>query len=250
MPHRAEPRYVEVNAADASLAIFDNGKRILISRVVVGKPKSPTPILATTITAVTANPPWNVPSSIAAREILPKLARNAGYLSSQNMVLLNGPTDGRGINWRSITPARFPYRIQQLPGEKNALGRLKMEMPNRFDVYLHDTPSKSLFARVDRFFSHGCVRVQQVGALAKYALTGNPSADVARLLQPADDKTQRTPLVEPLPVYILYWTAFQNADGSVAFRKDVYGRDTTLIAALTKGRMKVSFVSSASRCNA
>lgn len=249
LPHRAEGRYVEVNAADASLTVIDNAKTLLTSRIVVGKPRSPTPILATEIVAVTANPPWNIPQSIARKEILPKLVRNPGYLSAEKMILRNGPSDGRNINWRNISPNRFPYSIQQLPGEKNALGRLKMEMPNRFDVYLHDTPAKSLFAQNDRFFSHGCVRVQQVGALAKYALTGDPAADVERILEPVDDKTQRAPLARPLAVYLLYWTAFRDSDGNVAFRKDVYGRDAQLIAALNGRRMTVSMTKSTTNCS-
>lgn len=248
MPHRAQLRYVEVNAAGASLTVFENAKAVLVSRIVAGKPKSPTPILATDIVAVTANPPWNVPQSIARKEILPKLIRNPGYLSAQNMVLRNGPANAHGIDWRNVSRSRFPYNIQQLPGDKNALGRLKMEMPNRFDVYLHDTPSKSLFAQSDRFFSHGCVRVQQVGELAKYALTGDPSADVARILQPADDKTDRVALAQPLPVYILYWTVFRDVDGSVAFRRDIYGRDSRLIAALNGKRMAVSMANLPTPC--
>lgn len=239
LPHRLEARYIMVNTADASLEAVDNGKVVLVSRIVAGKPKTPTPIFAATIVAVTVNPPWNVPQSIARKEILPKLKRNPSYLAKEHMILRNGPAgDPRGItiNWASISRSRFPFQIQQLPGPANALGQLKLEMPNRFDVYMHDTPAKTLFTQNERFFSHGCVRVQKVGALAKYALTGNPQADVARLIA-EDDTTDRLPLDNPLKVYVQYWTVFQDTDGNVAFRDDIYDRDQRLIAALSGKRV-------------
>lgn len=239
LPHRLEPRYIMVNTADASLEAIDNGKVVLASRIVAGKPKTPTPIFAATIVAVTVNPPWNVPQSIARKEILPKLRRNPSYLAKEHMILRNGPAgDSRGvtINWASISRSGFPFQIQQLPGKTNALGQLKLEMPNRFDVYMHDTPAKTLFTQNERFFSHGCVRVQKVGALAKYALTGNPQADVARLIA-EDDTTDRLPLNNPLKVYVLYWTVFQDTDGNIAFRDDIYDRDQRLIAALSGKRV-------------
>jgi len=239
LPHRLESRYIAVNTADASLVAMDKGVAVLTSRVVVGKPKTPTPMLSATVLAVTVNPPWNVPASIAAKEILPKLRRNAAYLANQDMILRNGPAGdphGLTIRWQNVSRARFPYQVQQLSGEKNALGQLKLEMPNRFDVYLHDTPAKTLFAQPARYFSHGCMRVQQIGALAKYALTGDPQADVARLIRP-DQKTDRLPLEKPLQVYVLYWTAFRDGDGAIAFRNDIYGRDTRLIAALSGRRV-------------
>ncbi|HVZ68355.1 MAG TPA: L,D-transpeptidase family protein [Rhizomicrobium sp.] len=239
LPHRLEDHYVEVNTADASLKIVDGSKVILQSRIVVGKPSSPTPIFSTEITGVTVNPPWNVPRDIARNEILPKLRRNPQYLAKEDMILRNGPPNdphGLTINWQKVSRANFPYAVQQQPGDKNALGLLKIEMPNRFDVYLHDTPAKTLFSKDERFFSHGCMRVQQVGALARYALTGDPAADVARIIQP-DNKTDRIPLKSPLKVYVVYWTVFQAPDGSVAFRKDIYGRDALLIAALEGKRI-------------
>jgi len=245
LPHRLEDRYIMVNAADASLQAVDNGRVVLTSRVVVGKPTSPTPMLAATIVAVTVNPPWNVPSSIASKELLPKLKRNSAYLANQQMVVRNAPhgdPHGLSINWTAVSRSHFPYQIQQLPGQTNALGQLKLEMPNRFNVYLHDTPAKALFAQNDRFLSHGCMRVQKVGALAIYALTGNAEADVARLIAKGDT-TDRLPVDKPLKVYVVYWTTFQDASGAVAFRDDVYGRDDRLISALSTKRVAAWSVS-------
>jgi murein L,D-transpeptidase YcbB/YkuD len=158
------------------------------------------------------------------------------------MILRNGPPGdphGLTVDWRRISASSFPFRIQQVPGEKNALGRLKLEMPNRLQVYLHDTPAKALFSQPERFVSHGCIRVQETMALAQYALTGDPASDVARLIQPGSD-TRRLPLEKPLKVYVLYWTVFRGEDGTVAFRNDVYGRDAQLIAALSNKRITLS----------
>lgn len=242
LPHQPEDRYIVVNAADATLTVIEGGKIVLASRVVAGKPKTPTPLLSATVTAVTVNPPWNIPYSIASGEILPKLRRDPTYLTRQNMILRNGPPGdphGLTVDWRRISASSFPFRVQQVPGEKNALGRLKLEMPNRLQVYLHDTPAKALFSQPERFFSHGCIRVQETMALAQYALTGDPASDVARLIQPGSD-TRRLPLEKPLKVYVLYWTVFRGEDGTVAFRNDVYGRDAQLIAALSNKRITLS----------
>jgi L,D-transpeptidase YcbB len=246
-----EPRYIAVNAADQSLVFVDGGKVMLTSRVVVGRPQSPTPMFRAAGTAVTANPPWNVPHAIAAREILPKLKRNPAYLLSENMILLNGPPSdphGLHIDWSRYTARDFPYRIRQLPGEKNALGAIKLELPNKFDVYLHDTPAKSLFERDERAFSHGCIRVQQIFPLAALAL-GAP--DAVRTLEnaiAASGQTQQFPLETALPIYVLYWTALAAPDGSVAFRKDIYGRDKRLIAALANRNAELRLALSTGNC--
>lgn len=236
MPRVLERRYIAVNSAEQTLQYVEKGMQVLSSRVIVGRPQSPTPIFRAMATAVTANPPWNVPKRIAAREILPKLKRNPDYLVSQDMILVNGPPgdpQGTRENWRRWTAANFPYQIRQLPGEMNALGALKLELPNRFDVYLHDTPGKAAFARNDRALSHGCIRVQHIVPLAELAL-GESLEEAAQKLHEAiaSGVTQRLALSEPLPVYVLYWTAIGGNDGSVGFRRDIYGRDRQLTTVL------------------
>ena len=232
LPRRMESRYIMINVADATLQLIEDGRVVLNSKVIVGKPTTPTPILRTEARGLTVNPPWNVPSSIARNEILPKLRRNPDYLVSQHMILLDGPTNdphGTHIDWKKISPASVPYRLQQIPGSDNALGIVKFEMPNRFDVYLHDTSERNLFARSSRTLSHGCIRVEAIQPLAKAVLAGsNPPA-----LEQLDEairngKTTRFPLKQPLPVYVVYWTAFPGADGTMQFRPDVYGRDWRL----------------------
>jgi murein L,D-transpeptidase YcbB/YkuD len=128
-----------------------------------------------------------------------------------------------------MTASQFPYRIQQVPGTKNALGTLKLELPNKFNVYLHDTPGKVAFERDQRALSHGCIRVQQILPLAALALGGDRQTTLDDLNAAiAGGVTQQIKLNDPLPIYVLYWTAIALEDGTVAFRRDLYGRDRRL----------------------
>ena len=219
VPRSFGPTYIEVNTADATLKVVDAGRVMLTSRIVAGKPSTPTPMFAATVTDVTVNPYWNIPSSIVRNEILPKERAHPGYLAAQHI-----ETGSGGL-------------LRQIPGDFNALGRVKLEMPNRFNSYLHDTPAKALFAQDDRHFSHGCMRVQEIRALASFALTRDVSAGLARIEEiVATGTNTRIPLDKTLPVYVLYWTAIAHDDGTVDFRRDAYGRDDRLLAALAGQR--------------
>ena len=219
MPHGAERTYVQVNVADASLVVVENGQDILGSRVIVGRPQTPTPIFHAEIDDVEVNPYWKVPASIARSEIFPKLKRRPSYLSDHDMRIVNG-------------------QIQQLPGPKNALGYVKLNVTNRFMVYLHDTPSRSLFERTGRFLSHGCIRVQQIKPLASYAMTGTVTGGIDRLMEAiGNGQTVHLPVEKPIPLYVEYWTAFPSEDGLPQFRPDIYGRDRRLIAAMSGTRL-------------
>ena len=210
LPLNLGDRYILVNVASAGLALMDGQQAALTSKVVVGAPDKPTPLLATDAVAVTINPEWHVPDSIAQKEIQPKLDRDPDYLSKKNMREEDG-------------------HIIQAAGPDNALGTLKVEMPNLFDVYLHDTPGKSAFLSADRAQSHGCVRVEQIRQLAALLLGKTPD-EIDALVQ--EGKTMRLPVKPQVPVYFLYQTAVAAPDGRVSFRQDVYGRDDPLIAAL------------------
>lgn len=243
MPRALEPDRIVINAADASLQLWLGGRPVLDSRVIVGKPATPTPILRAEGAGLTLNPAWTVPHSIAVKEILPKLKRNPAYLASQYMILLNGPAgdpQGLRVNWRAIPAGTFPYTIRQVPGHRNPLGQIKLELPNRFDVYLHDTPGKSAFARPMRALSHGCVRVEQILPLASYAL--NADLGVAEHVKQAigTGETRYLPLHKKLPVYFLYWTAIPDAQGKIQFRSDIYGRDGRLIAAMHAPGLRIA----------
>jgi murein L,D-transpeptidase YcbB/YkuD len=243
LPPVLEPDRIVVNAADAQLQMWLGGKLVLTSRVIVGRPSSPTPILRAEGAGITLNPSWTVPQSIAAREFLPKLKRNHAWLANNEMVLLNGPpgdSQGLHINWRSIPAGTFPYQVRQYPGSRNPLGRIKLELPNRFDVYLHDTPGKAAFAKSARQLSHGCVRVEQILPLASYALAGDLTAIQKITEAIGDDGTSYIPLRRKLPVYFLYWTALPGPDGALQFHPDVYGRDRRLIAAIRVKPLQVA----------
>jgi L,D-transpeptidase YcbB len=191
------------------------------------------------MTYVEINPYWNVPPSIARKELLPKIRQDPGYLAANNFDLLSDWSesaailDPRTIDWSAVTPEHFTYKLRQGPGPGNALGRIKFMFPNRFNIYLHDTPARGLFAKDQRSFSHGCIRVQNPEQLAAFVLAGQPGWSLDEIHNAiATGQRMVVGLDTPLPVHITYLTAWVNKDGSVHFRRDVYGRDETLAAAL------------------
>jgi L,D-transpeptidase YcbB len=212
VPRAFETRYILVNVPDQSLTFVEDQAAKLSSKVVIGKKTSPTPILRTDVVGVVANPTWDVPDDIAAKKILPLLKHNPHYLASRNMVLAGG-------------------HVEQSPGDGNVLGKLMLDSPNPFGVYMHDTPDKNLFVSNMREKSNGCVRVEQIAPLASLALGGEDPED--RIIEAiATSDTQELDLPDPVAVYMLYWTAFADQDGAVEFRPDRYGRDPPLIAKL------------------
>jgi murein L,D-transpeptidase YcbB/YkuD len=239
LPRRFESRYVTVNVPDQSVQFVRDGQVALNSKAIVGRKTSATPLLRTEIKTVVVNPPWNIPGDIAARDLLPRLKRNANYLATKNMVVMDAPPSdphGRKINWRNIKAAEFPYAIRQLPGPTTALGAVMLDSPNDFDVYLHDTPNKKLYASNLREISNGCVRVQDIFPLASLALTGDADDGMSMINEARRTReTQRLPLDNPVPVYFLYWTASVDEEGNLDFRPDRYGRDAPLVAALARG---------------
>lgn len=228
LPRQFPPRYVAVNAAAAMLELIENDTVVLQMRVIVGDPQHPTPVFATEARGITLNPPWNIPRSIARREILPRLRRDANYLAAHDMVIVGRAADPHGllVDWRQISANDFPFQLRQLPGPKNALGRLKVEMPNQFDVYLHDTPNRELFRRADRWLSHGCVRLEHPAELALQLLPARAWSAETIATTIAAGQTRYIAFEQTMPVYLLYWTAFVDRHGRVNFRKDIYGRDT------------------------
>jgi murein L,D-transpeptidase YcbB/YkuD len=202
------------------MELVDRGRKAIDMAVVVGKQQSQTPVFSDRMTYLELNPSWNVPAGIANDEIFPKLASDPGYLASHNMEIV----DGEG-----------GPRVRQLPGPANALGQIKFMFPNEYDVYLHDTPADHLFSRTERDFSHGCIRLERPVQLAEYLLKQDPDWSGTRLREAivsGEPKTVKLP--EPIPVHILYFTAWVEDDGTVQFRKDVYGHDAKLAAALQR----------------
>ncbi len=231
MPRSLGDDHVFVNVPAAELTLVRQGTPVSRMRVVVGDEDHPTPALAARIGAITLNPVWRVPPSIARREILPKLRRNPGYLAANNFVIVGRTDDPTGarIDWQSIPDGRFPFSLQQQPGPRNALGTVKFEMPNPHDIYLHDTPSRQAFARSDRALSHGCIRLQNPLGLAASLLDDTVSWSESALKDEiAEGETRRLPLARSIPVYLAYFTAFVDAEGRTQFRRDLYGRDLDL----------------------
>ena len=185
------------------------------------------------MSALILNPRWTVPTSIAVAEILPHVRDNARYLAENHIVILERRESdpfGLAVDWAAIPSDPFPFRLQQEPGPDNPLGRIKFDTPNRFDVYLHDSPVRTLFTQPVRTGSHGCVRVERANDLALHVLDdGSGRWTKERLAEAiASGTSPRIALARPLAVYILYWTAFVDPDGVAQFRDDVYGRDRRL----------------------
>ena len=248
LPDDLGHRYVFVNLADFNLKVVDGDRTIHETRVVVGRPYHRTPVFSDQITYLELNPFWHVPRSIARNELLPKIQSDPGYLADNNYTLFSDWSadatviDPFSVDWDSIAPDAFPYKIRQEPGDGNAPGRLKFMFPNRFNIYLHDTPAKSLFVRAQRSFSHGCIRVMDPVSLAEIVLSGTSvwTADRIDEVIASGNRTVVT-LAEPLPVHLSYQTAWVNKDRSVHFRSDIYDRDMVLAEALMGSRRRRSF---------
>lgn len=223
---------VTVNIPEFRLWIMNKDEVHYTTRVVVGTPKHQTPVFNDEIEHIVVNPYWNVPASIAQNEIRPNLLANPGYLASQNMEMLYG---GKVVNASSIDWSQANIRsfhIRQRPGERNALGRVKFLFPNQHDVYLHDTPSKSLFARSYRAYSHGCVRVENPMDFADALLALEPDMSGTALAAMFGDKERWVNLKNHIPVHISYFTLRVDENGQIRSYGDVYGANQRLIELL------------------
>lgn len=239
VPNDFGDRYVLVNIPEYQLHAFDGGKEVLTMRVVVGKDyEHATPVFADTISEVVFHPDWNVPKSIATKEIIPQVQKDKKYLEEHGYEVVdrehpNVPLDPDDVDWDADT-ADFHYLIRQGPGERNALGNIKFLFPNRFAVYMHATPAVGLFKERERAASHGCVRLEKPEDFARFVLAGNKDWDDARIHKALADTVQEAVRVtKQVPVYLLYLTAFPK-DGQVQFRDDVYGSDRRALARIGK----------------
>jgi murein L,D-transpeptidase YcbB/YkuD len=223
---------VQVNIPEFSLWIMNEGEAVHTTRVVVGTPKNQTPVFSDEIRHVVVNPYWNVPASIATGEIKPHLLANPYYLDSQNMEMLLGGkvVNASTIDWTTTDIRRF--HVRQKPGPGNALGAIKFLFPNEHDVYLHDTPSKSLFSRTFRAYSHGCVRVQNPMEFAGALMATNPAITRASLEGLSGPKERWVNLDNRVPVHIMYFTLRVDENGTIRSYGDVYGHNKKLIELL------------------
>ena len=236
MPRVEEEFYVQVDVPGFKVRIFKDGEAIHTTRVVVGKPNYQTAIFSDEIELVVVNPYWNVPASIVAEEMLPRLREDPTYYSQRNFELRAG-WDSRGsldpttINWNEVSGSNFPYHWRQRPGRGNALGTVKFLFPNRHSIYLHDTPSKSLFQRTTRAYSHGCIRVYKPLEFAEALLTLETKISANRIRREIGGDNKTFVLENKIPVHITYITIWVE-NGRVIYRNDVYGHDRRVAAAL------------------
>ncbi|KZK83403.1 murein L,D-transpeptidase [Pseudovibrio sp. Ad13] len=227
-------RYVKVNVAEQIVRVMEGTDVLYETRTVVGKPRHATPLFSDTFEYAEINPTWGVPWSIATNEYLPKLRKNASALSGSGInVYKNGRrVDPTAINWNAVSKRRFGYQLRQKAGRKNALGAVKYMFPNKHNIYLHDTPSKRLFNKDQRAFSHGCIRVQDPFTFGEVLLSGSGHSRAKMEKLRARGKTVRLKLKETVPVHLRYYTAFAGDDGELQFREDIYKQDKAILEAL------------------
>ncbi len=218
LPDSLAPDRVQVNIAAAVLTLYKADQPVLSMRTASGKPDDHTPMLESEIKSIVFNPPWNIPASIAKKEIYPKERADPGYFAREDIHVIK-TADGE--------------RLQQAAGPKSSLGLVKFDFDNRFGVYLHDTPSRGAFARRGRMVSHGCVRLEKPRDLARLLLEGDGGWNqdlITSTIQAGE--TKRVALAKPVEVLIFYWTAFAGADGAMNFRNDPYNWDHELLQRL------------------
>lgn len=243
-----EKKHVYVNIPDYHVDIMQNGKSTFRSRVVVGKNTDDrrTPEFSDVMEFMVINPSWYVPRSIVTKEYLPLMKRNRNAAGQLQIIGRNGkPVSRSSIDFSQYTEKTFPYSMKQPPSKGNALGLVKFMFPNKHNIYLHDTPSKSLFGRETRAFSHGCVRVHKPFDFA-YALLSAQERDPEGFFQGLlrTNNERRVDLRQPLPVHLVYYTAWVDAKGRAHYRNDIYNRDKRIFAALNKAGVSLRSVQS------
>ena len=235
--------YIKVNIANFELQVIEKDDMVFKTEAIVGLNSRETPVFSSIMTYLVLNPDWTVPPTILNTDIIPSVINNPGYLAEKNLKILRNDgteVDPSTIDWINIVTAGFPYRIHQEPGPGNALGRVKFMFPNKFSVYIHDTPNHNLFGRTDRSLSSGCIRVNNPLALAAWLMKDSPAWTPAQIKNVIDEGKERTVnLAKPIQVHIVYLTAWASDEGLAYFRKDIYNRDQPLMAALKQGPPEV-----------
>lgn len=229
-PDDANSRYLLVNIPSFTMQLIEHGQDVLKMKVIVGRPSRPTPPLSSKITTVVFNPHWNVPETILTKDVIPGMRENPNYLKEHYdmRVYANYDKEAREINassidWQNANGSNFTYRVTAPPSDVNPLGRLKFIFANEHDVYMHDTPEKSLFALKDRARSSGCIRLEDPMALVQYFERDNQDLHSEQVNQYLSTyQTKYIQLRHPIPVYVTYITAWADHFGQVHFGRDVY----------------------------
>lgn len=240
LPSKAAATRLVVNIADFRTTLYVDDHPVLSERVVVGRRYRQTPEFRGEIRYLVVNPAWEIPRSIATETILPAVKHDPGYLARHGYEVLQGwgvrekRVDPATVRWRRISPAHLPYHFRKMPGPTNPLGRVEFVFPNPYDVYMHDTPERWLFDSRKRTFSHGCIRVEHAMRLAAelLRLDGRQRPGLELIRAASDGQPRWIGLRDPIPIAIVYRTAWATDSGVIQFRPDVYGRDARLLAAL------------------
>ncbi|MBL9048566.1 MAG: L,D-transpeptidase family protein [Tabrizicola sp.] len=239
-------KYVWVNLPDFRARIVDGGKTIFETRVVIGKnvPDQRSPEFSDEMEHMVINPSWGVPRSIIVKEYLPLLQQNPNAVGHLQVIDGRGRVVSRGsVDFAAYNARNFPFALRQPPSDGNALGKVKFMFPNPHNIYLHDTPSKSLFDKEVRAYSHGCIRVADPFDLAHELLSwqsDNAEAEFEAALQTGDETMVK--LKQHLPVHLVYFTAYPDAKGRITYRRDIYGRDAALFDALSAAGVELAGV--------
>ncbi len=236
--HNLENKYIAVNIPGFELYVIEDGLEVLTSPVMVGQYQTQTPIFKGTMQYLVFNPTWTVPRSLNGK-YLQKLKTDLSFFDKENMevVTYSGKiVDLETTNWKKYTNANFPFMFRQKPGKNNSLGVIKFMFPNEYSIYLHDTPSKGLFSRDIRAFSHGCIRTKEIYSLAEVLLEGNNEGWTTSKIKSeiATGETKTVNLKEKVPILLLYWTAGIGFNQNFYFKTDIYNRDDALIDALNQ----------------
>lgn len=240
LPSQLPEDYVSVNIASFELRAVGEGEEAFKMRVVVGRPFRETPVFTKEMRYMVLNPYWNVPFKLATEDKLPLLQTNPAALHELGYQARRAGEDSfvdvTSVDWSGVNRRNFNFLIRQLPGPKNALGKIKFMLPNEFSIYLHDTNDRSLFLKRERSFSSGCIRLSEPEQLASWLLhKENRPEDAAKLsTQITSGNTVTVNLKNPMPVYIVYFTAFTTEPSQVGYRRDIYQRDRRIVDALAK----------------
>jgi L,D-transpeptidase YcbB len=236
LPEDLGEKYIWVNVPEYWLKVIENGQPVLQMKIIAGRVLRQTPVFSDHIKFLVFAPYWNVPTSMAIIDILPKIQNNPNYLSRMRMEILEGwdpdarPLDPNSINWNSLSSDNFPYRIRQKPGPWNAMGSVKFMFPNNFQIYLHDTPSPNLFKRESRSFSSGCIRLEKPVELAKFLLPELSEDQIRAKMKKREEEYVN--LKDSVPVHIVYFTTWINGNGTIINKKDVYKEDEKYFEAI------------------
>jgi murein L,D-transpeptidase YcbB/YkuD len=240
-------RRIEVNIPEYRLRVLEAGQELLSMPVVVGRPDRATPMMRTRMTSVQFNPPWGVPERNAREDLLPRFRRDPQAMMEKGFRVygvVGGERveiDPRAIDWAAVNPHRFPYIIRQDAGEANALGRLKLVMPNGENIFMHDTPDRQHFRRAERAFSSGCIRLERPMELVEMLLEGTPGWNRERAQAALDSRaTSFISLRRPVPVVLRYATVTVEPGGAVRIRPDIYGLDAAYARQMEAGALHVA----------